>query len=88
MKDTITTEQFWKDKYHEMVDERNKFITIASSITGFSMTIAEYSDAMPDRDRIRILEQLIKVWSKNDPDSDVTRDWIEGWKETIEKISK
>ena len=83
-----TMEQFWKSKYNEADKGRSEYITLAARMTGYFGSLAKYSVGISKQDKIRMLEQLIKLWENVDSHSSLTQDWIAGWKKDIEEISK
>jgi len=85
MNDTLV--QFWKDKYNEADKGRSEYISLAARMTGYFSALAKYSIDMPKQERIRMLEQLIKLWNDVDPDSKLTQEWITNWEKEIKEIS-
>ena len=82
-----TMEEFWKAKYQEANEERYNYITLASRLTGYYGSLAKWDDSIPKHTKIRMLQNLIDMWSNISPNDSLTREWIEGWKKDIEKLS-
>lgn len=89
MSEINTMEQFWKKRYTETDKQRYNYLSLAAKMTGYYGAIAKYDSTIPKRARIRMLEGLINMWNEvEDSDSELTQEWIEGWKKEIENLSK
>ena len=83
-----TMEQFWKAKYQEANEERYNYLLLASKMTGYYGSLAKWDNSIPKHTKIRMLQGLIDMWNNIDSTSEMTQDWIAGWKKDIEEISK
>ena len=69
-----------------MTHETNYVLT-ASKLTGYIGALAKWDDSIPVPVRIRMLQYLIEAWMETDGEkSYLTQQWIEGWKNEIEKL--
>jgi len=81
-------EQFWKAKYQEANEERYNYLMLASKMTGYYGSLAKWDSSIPKHTKIRMLQGLIDMWNNIDSTSEMTQDWIAGWKKEIETLSK
>lgn len=82
-----TMEEFYKAKYTEANDERFKYLSLASQMTGYFSALARYNSSIPKSERIKMFNRLIEMWEKLDADSRITQDWIAEWKKEIQDLS-
>lgn len=61
---------------------------IASYMTGCFSAIGKYARSIPNDERKRILEILIKVWSEYSELNEVHQKWIKEWEDAIEEIER
>ena len=72
------------------MDILEKYMTRSSSlatITGYVSGLAKYTDEIPKRVRIRMLQMLIEEWRKLEPNDEQYKRWCDEWEEKIKEIS-
>ena len=70
-----------------LYDKSTSDLTSAlANLTGYISGTAQWDDTLTTKTKVRLLKELIHIWTKLDPESDITKRWVQEWEDMIKEI--
>ena len=87
MENTTDMTKMYREWYHEYQEKAHKASNTLARMTGYFAATAKYGDHIPKRERIGILQYLIKTWRNHEP-GELTEMWCKEWEEKIKELEE